>query len=623
MKRDDLEFIKDRFEKTYPDTPESLSEDAISKLLQSKQAPKVIKLKPRRNIKIIINLAACLLLLIGISYGLYANNLLFGNRGKIKDPTAVTIHSSVSQNTENQIDPAAYGNVFAALDTIFGRSGWEPIDGEGAGGFVVPGGDLSEAVQQPDQIKCDGEYTYLLHCETADGEALNKIYIYKNNADDPQLVSVINYEAVANEDEYSGSLSAAMSDLYVYGDRLIVEIHIEDHDAARRHSRDFNKTVVQIYDISDKANPRLLSEFEQSGARLASQMMGNCLYTVSYYYAPKENGSYSIPQSGPLNKADPIPAEDISVFENARLSNYIVINAINVEKAEKVSDTKAVLGASNAVFFGEKSLYITRRRADDSILELIKADLQQEKIEFAGEAEIDGGFYYDIDITEINGLPVVLDHDNPNAADIFVLDEELRLIGKANAFDAYENISGAKVVGNILYVITRKGGSWEEYNYMLKLIDFSDPEAVKVSGTASLNSPVQQIIPISETRLLCVGNIDTDRPDAMVLLDVSDKSAPKQLDTKEFPKDMDLIISENYVVNNENGCLVYPCTKSNEETFDYGGVAVETAGGKIEIKNEFFNGNVEFPDRGRWVAAGDYLYCFVVYGDAPFVHKYN
>ena len=43
-------------------------------------------------------------------------------------------------------------------------------------------------------------------------------------------------------------------------------------------------TCLEIYDISDKENPKLINSLNQNGFYSTSRMVGNKLYVISNYY---------------------------------------------------------------------------------------------------------------------------------------------------------------------------------------------------------------------------------------------------------------------------------------------------------------------------------------------------
>ena len=605
MKRNemnDFDFIKDKFEKTYPATPDSLSEDAINQLLLSKQESKVVKLKPKYNVKAIVSAAAGLILFLGIMYAAYTSGLFSGNSNKVgnfENYNEVKVSSTFSDSDDIKSTYEDYD----VLDSAFDRMGWDPIDGMGGdGGFDVQFVDKGENVQEPDKIKYDGEYVYYLYAnslydENGKEERQNRIYIFKVNDGESELVSIINYEANGG-DGYSDSFYARMNDLYVYNDRLIVELRADDSALASEYKRDCNKTITQIYDISDKSSPKLISEFEQSGRKISSQMIGNYLYTVSHYYASEEMGKYKFPSCGKLNQADLIPAQNISVFDNSYDAHYAVVSAIDVESAEKLSDTKAVLGASEYVFFCEDDLYIIDYTYG---LDIIRAELNAGKIEFSEKARVDGYFDFRIQLVESNGLLFINSVDSS-----FVLNEELEVIYETEEYTEENCINTVRFDGNLLYAVIRRGISDEGYEYELKIVDLSDTQNLSVIGEATIYKDIKQIIPVDDY-LLCIGETYGYNSGVVSLIDVSDKSEPEVLDVKEFDGDLCLDIHKDFVVNSEKGSLAIPYYSDGEDV-EYGIITFEIVNGKIEITNQFVNENAsDFEDL---IYIGDYLYSF-------------
>lgn len=589
MKRNDtgdFEFIKDKFEKSFPATPDSLSEDAINQLLSSKQEPKTVKLKPKFNYQAFISVAACLVLFSGIIYAAYIGGLFSGNKEK----------TNIFEE---------YNTVYAAIDSIVDRVGWMPIDGRGGKGSFSQTSDKDESVQEPDIIKTDGEYVYHVFNE-------NSVHIFKVNDGETELVAVIDYKSAYKPKEQSESFSASVWDLYVYKDRLILGIGIDD-SLASEYKRDFHKTITQIYDISNKSAPKLISEFEQSGERISSQMIGDYLYTASYYYAPEENGEYSIPVCGRINKAEYIPVENISIFEDSDDLRFLVVSAIDVEEAKELTDSKAVLGATDYVFFSDENLYITSlpHRLSDKVtsLDIIKAGLNGGSIELSEKASVEGEFDYGLEIAEENGFTVIF---NGRKEHILLFNEALELVGKTEGFKEAESVVTFRFVDDLLYVATVVG----EDEYKLKLFDLADSQQPTIKCSIDSGLRIEQIIPVNEDMLLCLGENGGIDAHSIILYDVSDKSDIKLLDYEEYYNDNILLETQShFIINAEKGYLAIPSVFVLNGEQKNGAVTVEIADGKIEITNQFVNES--FFEWERWIYIGDYLYCFDEDHDAP------
>ena len=170
----------------------------------------------------------------------------------------------------------ADGNIFNAAE-ISADAAEQTTGTKGDGGEEL---DYSETnlqvagVDEADVIKTDGRYIYVL----AGDEAV----IVGADGGNTSVVSRIDCGGT--------SASANFRELYIKGDRLIL--------LGTRISRDETKmggsiccvwygsgtTVAAVYDISNRAEPKLVSEAEQSGFYVSSRMIGGVLYTVSTQY---------------------------------------------------------------------------------------------------------------------------------------------------------------------------------------------------------------------------------------------------------------------------------------------------------------------------------------------------
>ena len=159
-----------------------------------------------------------------------------------------------------------------------------------------------------------GSYQYTLTC-TPEGEARLTI---RSNSDD-SILSVTD-------------LNCVRGSLFLKDDRLILAGEGED------------KTVLQVFDISDLSCPILEKTMVQEGVFLGTWFTENAMLVASLYQVD------SMDKIIPSVNGEMLSAEQIFLTDEAITASYAVVSAIPIY-AEADTSTFAVLGGSDVEFY--------------------------------------------------------------------------------------------------------------------------------------------------------------------------------------------------------------------------------------------------------------------------------
>ena len=195
-------------------------------------------------------------------------------------------------------------------------------------------------------------------------------YIYLTDNGKTKLLSIIDNFV---SDDFS------INDLIVNENRIVINASTS------------SKTVTKIYNISDKANPTLVSEFEQSGQYSTSRLIDKTLYVITNYNASVQDSQKSVPFVKQNNKITYALSQNISYFKNVSIAQYVVINTIDIETGMQTNELKAVLGGSSNIHCTKDYMYIkddnfTNSKKND--YETIKLNLNNNRISYATNKEI-------------------------------------------------------------------------------------------------------------------------------------------------------------------------------------------------------------------------------------------
>ena len=510
MSNNDFDFIKNKFDNDGVSAPDSISEEAVSKMLPAKTKLSFYK---KTSFKKTVSIAACFALLIGImsfafpkaeknltSYGINDSDV------KTAEIKAFDNYSSLKENINNYITVQSFKNILSFTSLKAGGvadGSW----GESFGKTYVQ----VEGIDEADILKNDGKYIYYLNEQ-------NTIFIYEGD----KLVTEITDFCSTSEYNYEdNSYSESVEDLFVADNKLIVNTY-SCYDKETNGYSVGNFTNSYIYDLSDISSPKLLKKFTNSGGYNSSRLIGDMLYIVSNKYIGLGKNDYSEEDCyiyyGENDEMTVLPAGSIMHGESIESSECIILSAININKLERTADTKAFFGCSSDVYCNYNNMYVSSWGSDS---QLVKIEFNENEIKFAASVTLNGYIHNQFSMNESDGyLRVATTGKNGN--NLFVLDNQLNLVGGVTGFAEGEEIKSVNYIGDMAYVIT-----YEEIDPLFA-IDVSDPENPVIKGSMEITGFSSQLVPIDENTLLGIGREDGVK---LVLFDISNPAELKAFDS--------------------------------------------------------------------------------------------
>lgn len=566
MDNKDFDFIKNKFDADGVKAPDSISENNMIKRLTEK--PKV-KFYNKKSFKSLVSVAACFAVVLGVITFQQVRTggepqgyvTSFNNYGEIK--------AQVNKlNRVNLFDISNYSIKGDKTEYSYGDSAAE-------GGADYSNAESSynetyvqvEGVDEADIIKNDGKYIYYVteSCE---------VMIYEGE----QLISSIDDFKIDYESDeyYYASDYCYVNDIYVKGDRLIVNISNEEYVDEEY----VTNTVAYIYDISDITSPIVLESFSQSGYYITSRMIENQLYIISskhVYDCETEKDCYIYTTQGEGRTT--LPATSVYCGENMEDSSYVVISAIDINDCKRTADPKAFFGCGATVYCNQNNLYLAIYGENNT--EIVKAVLEADSISFTATTTVPGYVDSQFAMDEKDGYLRVATSDN-KANNLFVLDENLNKVGEVTGFAENESIQAVKYIGDMAYVITF------EYIDPLFVIDLSDPTSPVIKGSLEIIGFSSQLMPVDENTLLGIGYDDTFGM-KLALFDISNPSSPTVLDSISMPN-YSSEAQYNHraiVVNREEGYFALDYSDYEYDNDTSGAMVVKIIDGKINITQKY------------------------------------
>ncbi len=638
--KNDFDFIKDKIENSGVTAPAEIDENHVLKKLEGiepNSAPILTELKPKKNrARLIAGLAAAFVAVVTLS----VFGVIFSSQ---RQPP---IQPTVTQSDNADIPLKTFSDynevkeelkkITASSDRILERyeqsvevDSYEnaPEQGSGSSGssLGMSGGSGSdshsetykqvEGVDEADIVKTDGKYLYIASQNGAKG-----IDIY-SATDDPARITTLypdNFSDPTKPSAYTDEddLDAFVEEMYIYGDRLIAVCN------TRGEHFTYN-TMAAVFDVSDIKNIRYVDRFFQSGDYTSTRMIGDVLYLVSEEYA-YDGDEFSAPLCYRGDDPQEIPVENVRCVENPSDPGMLIIGGYDLKDGAKDVRSTALIGAVEDVYCNESNMYLysTKWRyteivdyesydggiITDSALhsseEPVTTDIYKvslsDGITFTACATIDGWLDSRYSLDEKDGclrVAATIEDEKDNKTNaLYILDSELKEVGKVTGIAKDEEIKAVRYVGDIAYVIT-----YEETDPLF-VIDLSDPKNPTVLGEVKIDGFSTMLVPVDENTLLGVGvytedadytAMQVENGTKLVLFDVSDKLHPKVLDEKIYRSCESEAIYEPraFVKNPDRGDYLIPLNyyeyKINKNT-EYADTIVH--GGALNFKVE--NGRI-------------------------------
>ena len=406
-----------------------------------------------------------------------------------------------------------------------------------------------ENVDEADITKTDGDYIYSI--------SENSVVI--TNVKDSQNIK-IEKKIVENDDSYP-------QDLMLYNDKLIVISSISDSEYGYK-----NNTIVRVYDIKEKSNPKKLKEYELFEEYYTSRCIENNLYVISSGSLRKEeinNDGKIVTYYIEDNTKKEIPLGDIKYLDNVSRDKQTLISKVDLENTEKdITIDSYLIDISNA-YVSEKSIYLANDTYNEEKIPLIKLftlkgvfgvfdwyenldydrgikteihkfDIQEDgKLKYNGNVKTEGRVINQYSFDEKNShLRVALYNDDGSRIEIF--DENLKLIGTSEKVAKGEKMYSSRFIGDKVYFVTYKTVD------PLFVVDLKDETSPKVLGKLKIPGYSTYLHPYDENHLIGIGmetketvnrnsqgKVISTRAQIigmkMALFDISDVNNPEQI----------------------------------------------------------------------------------------------
>lgn len=399
-----------------------------------------------------------------------------------------------------------------------------------------------KGIDEGDIVKTDGKYIYYIS---------NSKLVIAEVGDNMKIVSEINYIS-NNEKEFNNPI-----ELYVNNNKLILILSYETYDEGYTN---FKRTTKAIeYDITKKDKIEIYREIEIEGNYITSRMANDIMYLITNKYintAKLEEDNIELTQQYKDSTQDEtskcIPLNDVCYIPNTNDTSYLNIIAFDIN-TKREATIETILGAGTNVYMSNYNIYVAGiKYQNENIIEkvmrvplktdtlLYKFSIEKTKISYIADTEIQGSILNQFSMDEYNGnfriATTVNEYDSENSVNnLYVLDNELNIIGRIEGLAKGEKIYSARFMGEKAYVVTFKKTD------PLFVIDLSIPTEPKVLGELKIPGYSTYLHPYDDNHIIGFGEDTIIEKDyygrdvvktvgiKMAIYDVTDVTSPKEL----------------------------------------------------------------------------------------------
>ncbi|MFH0966798.1 MAG: beta-propeller domain-containing protein [Methanobacteriota archaeon] len=418
------------------------------------------------------------------------------------------------------------------------------VSGEKEGASTYTTTNIQVAgVDEADFVKNDGKYIYIVS-----GNSLSIVQAYP-----PQAAAIISQT----------NLPGSVNDIFLTGDRLVVFTGRYDYAENLKQSQYFGsnfgiRTSAMVYDISDRANPKKIREISAPGTFESARMIGTYVYFLT-----QQNQGYSDPRM-PVIFDDTREIKVGSVWYPPGIVNEIRMNTVTSFPVMGSGTPEAIsflLGWDTTLYVSPTDVFVSYQKdqygwnrplvANIGIVQnevplyeqqsvVHRFAINQGSINYKATGTVPGYLLNQFSLDQYDGnlrvATTVEDWTSSKGqySNVYVMNPDLKVIGKVEQLAPGEKIYSARFLGDILYLVTFKQTD------PLFVIDLSNPAQPGVLGELKIPGYSDYLHPYDKTHLIGIGKDTYENSGGGVIptgvklafFDVSDLNNPRLIDRR-------------------------------------------------------------------------------------------
>jgi len=306
-------------------------------------------------------------------------------------------------------------------------------------------------------------------------------------------------------------------------------------------------TTVKVFDVADRSSPILVRKISLDGTYFTSRMIGDYVYVLANEPVRILEGEVQLPVIVEGEHVEEIPASEIYYANSSdRYYRFTMILAVNVQNdTVEPSHETFLLGASRGIYMSLNNLYLAIPRYDEKsgivVTEVHRIRIKESSIECEASGQVPGYILNQFSMDENDGYFRIatttgyLSRRTGQATSsnhIYVLDMDLKIVGKLENIAPNERIYSARFMGTRCYLVTFKKVD------PLFVISLEDPTNPRILGKLKIPGYSDYLHPYGENYLIGIGKetVEAEEGDfawyqgvKISLFDVSDVENPREI----------------------------------------------------------------------------------------------
>lgn len=400
-------------------------------------------------------------------------------------------------------------------------------------------------------------------------------YIYSLSGDSIVISDVRNIKEAKVLAKFQMKYDASVQELLLYGDKLVA-IGVKKEQTLQTYYRYMSRlesTYVEIFDITDKQNPKSIKTVQINSPYFTCRAIENNIYVLSsgtirnYYTKSEDKIDMSYVENGQTIQ---IPYTNMYYMEDMDITNQVIIAGIDLNNINSSSDVRTYFIDMDNAYVSENNIYIAETsyhyrtykpklsaifglkgifgafdedkwEDEDSGRKttIYKFGINGMDISYIGKVKEKGQIVNQFSMDEYNGNLRVATYDK-DGTKVNVYDSNMVKLGETESLAKGEKMYSSRFLGNKAYLVTYKTVD------PLYVIDLSNPKNPKALGELKIPGYSTYLHPYDEDHIIGIGMetkeivrrgidgtiISTSAQIVgmkMALFDVSDVNSPKQI----------------------------------------------------------------------------------------------
>lgn len=365
-----------------------------------------------------------------------------------------------------------------------------------------------ENVDEADIIKTDGNYIY----------SLSKESIVITDVTDSNKIKVAS--------KITPTDNGIPEDLILFENKLVA-ICSEINSPYIYYSSNKNNTIVRIYDITNREEPRMVKNYKLYEPYYTTRCIGSKLYVISTGNLRKENNKIVRYYDEEYSQKE-IELKNIKYLKNVETNKQTIISMMDLNNIEQNVNVSSYLIDIENAYISEKNIYLLDTNykgnyypkissiygikgiwgLNDYIYdytrnyetEIYKFNiLDNGEVEYSCKTRVKGQTINQYSLDEYNGNLRVALKDSREGSRIVIFNEKMQQIGETPYLAKGEQMYSSRFMGDKAYLVTYKTID------PLFVIDLSNPTEPKVLGELKIPGYSTYLHPYDENHLIGIG----------------------------------------------------------------------------------------------------------------------